>query len=372
MCARQCSRVRVWGVTTKIVVQAQRRSAAPRIRSIRMLGVVLLPPLLLVSACASDAPKPPASSTSTPWNSTFESAADPAVAPLRGTSVPAGSLQNPALSVKIDNHEAARPQLSLERADIVFEELVEGGLTRYVAVWHSDVPELVGPVRSIRPMDPDIIAPFGGIAAYSGGQQKFIDLMDATDVVSAAFDTDDTGLFARSDDREAPHNVILQASALVARNATVPPPNQQFAYSATVQGSSAAVDGAPVAAINSTFSTARWPGWTWDAAGAAYLRSQEGAPDLDATGAQLRATNVLVLRVAIDGTYGDVPTTTMIGSGEAWVSAGGKSVHAVWSKADQTAPIRLVDDFGVTIRLAAGNTWIELVPSDRGTVVLVP
>jgi hypothetical protein len=338
-----------------------------------MLGVVLLPSLLLVSACAGagEAPTPAASPTSTTWDSTYESPADTAVAPLRGTSVAAGSLQNPALSVKIDNHEAARPQLALERADIVFEELVEGGLTRYVAVWHSDVPDLVGPVRSIRPMDPDIVAPFGGLVAYSGGQQKFVDMMEATDVVNVV-NTDDTGFFTRSDDRDAPHDVILEAAALVEQKATVPPPFQQFAYSATVQGSSAAVDGTPVSAINSSFSTARWPGWTWDAAGAAYLRSQEGAPDLDATGAQLRATNVLVLRVAIDNTYTDVPKTTMIGSGEAWVSAGGKSVHAVWSKADQAAPIRLVDDFGVTIRLAAGNTWIELVPSDRGTVVLVP
>ena len=329
-----------------------------------MLGVVLLPTLLLVSACAGVGELP---GVSTP-----EPPAVPAIAPLRGTSVPDGSLQNPALSVKIDNHPAARPQIALERADIVFEELVEGGLTRYVAVWHSDVPEIVGPVRSIRPMDPDIVAPFGGIVAYSGGQKQFIDLMEATGVVNAVFDTDETGLFARSDARDAPHNVILEASALVARNDAVPPPTEQFAYSETVQGSSAAVDGTPVSAINSSFSAAAGPGWTWDAAGAAYLRSQAGTPDLDAAGAQLRATNVLVLRVAIDGTYGDVPKTTMIGSGEAWVSSGGKSVHALWSKADQSAPIRLVDDSGVTIRLAAGNTWIELVPSDRGAVVLVP
>ena len=73
--------------------------------------------------------------------------------------------------MKIDNHEDARPQVGLNRTDLVFEELVEGGLTRYVAVWHSDVPDAVGPVRSIRPMDPDIVAPLGGIIAYSGGQQ---------------------------------------------------------------------------------------------------------------------------------------------------------------------------------------------------------
>jgi hypothetical protein len=339
-----------------------------------MLGAVLLPSLLLLTACAGadDASKPSASAGSTPWDSTYVAPAPTDVAPLRGTSVTAGSLAHPALAAKIDNHEQARPQLALERTDLVFEELVEGGLTRYVAVWQSDIPALVGPVRSIRPMDPDIVAPFGGIIAYSGGQQQFIDMMEATAVINAAFDTDDTGLFARADDREAPHDVILEASELVERNSALAPPPQQFSYAATAQGSSAAVDGTPVSAIDATFSTSRWPSWTWDAASAVFLRSQDGAPDLDSTGAQLRATNVVVLRVAIDDTYQDVPKTTMIGSGEAWVSSGGKSLHAVWSKADQTAPIRLVDDFGVTIRLAAGNTWIELVPSDRGAVVLVP
>ncbi|WP_166789682.1 DUF3048 domain-containing protein [Cryobacterium fucosi] len=291
---------------------------------------------------------------------------------MRGTSVPTGSLAHPSLAAKIDNHEAARPQFGLERTDVVFEELVEGGLTRYVAVWHSDIPDVVGPIRSIRPMDPDIIAPLGGIVAYSGGQQQFIDLMTRTSVVNAAFDSDETGLFSRTGEREAPHNVVLQSKALVDRNDTVPAPSQQFAYAATVPESSATVDGTPVTTISSRFSDSRWPDWTWDAASTSYLRNQEGAPDLDAGGVQLRSTNVLALRVEIDDTYLNVPKTTMIGSGEAWVSAGGKTVHALWTKAAQDAPIRLTDDNGVTIRLAAGNTWIELVPVDRGSVTLVP
>ncbi|TFC96288.1 MULTISPECIES: DUF3048 domain-containing protein [Cryobacterium] len=361
-------------VAARIVIHPQRRRAAPASRYLRMLGAVLLPSLMLLTACAGgdDAPTSSGSAGGLPWDSTYDAPAATDVAPLRGTSVAVGSLAHPALAAKIDNHEQARPQLALERTDLVFEELVEGGLTRYVAVWQSDIPDLVGPVRSIRPMDPDIVAPFGGIVAYSGGQQQFIDMMRATTVLNAAFDNDDTGLFARADDRDAPHDVILEASELVERNSTLLPPPQQFSYAATAQGSSAAVDGNPVSAIDSTFSTSRWPSWTWDAPSAVFLRSQEGAPDLDSTGAQLRATNVVVLRVAIDDTYPDVPKTTMIGSGEAWVASGGKSLHAVWSKADQTAPIRLVDDFGVTIRLAAGNTWIELVPTDRGSVVLVP
>ncbi|MBC7443337.1 MAG: DUF3048 domain-containing protein [Ramlibacter sp.] len=333
---------------------------------------MLLPCLLALTACSAGTPAPTKSPAGTGYESGYESPGATVLAPVRGTTVPAGSVDNPSLAAKIDNHEAARPQVALERTDIVFEELVEGGLTRYVALWQSDVPELVGPVRSIRPMDPDIIAPFGGIVAYSGGQQQFVDLMEATDVINVSHDRDDTGVFYRDDARDAPHNVILKAKEVVDRNDTVAPPRQQFAYAATVSGSSAAVDGAPVSAINSRFSDQRWPGWTWDAASTTYLRSQEGAPDLDGSGAQLRATNVLILRVVIDETSTNVPKTTLIGSGEAWVSAGGKSLHATWSKSGQDAPIRLVDDNGVTVRLAAGNTWIELVPADRGSVELLP
>lgn len=75
--------------------------------------------------------------------------------------------------------------MGLQHTDIVFEELVEGGLTRYVAVWHSNVPAEIGPIRSIRPMDPDIISPLGGIVAYSGGQYRFVQLMRATPVHNA-------------------------------------------------------------------------------------------------------------------------------------------------------------------------------------------
>ncbi|MGO7984121.1 DUF3048 C-terminal domain-containing protein, partial [Rhizobium johnstonii] len=81
------------------------------------------------------------------------------------------------------------------------------------------------------------------------------------------------------------------------------------------------------------------------------------APDLDGNGTQLHATNVIAMKVDIDWRYGYVPKTVMIGSGEAWVSTGGKSVHATWSKSDAASPIRLVDDRGVTVRLAPGNTW---------------
>ena len=354
--------ISVWGVTSN--------PAAPtRPRLALSVLAVAVPIVLLLSGCVAE--KSSAAPPSPKPTGTAEPVATQ-LAPLRGTSVDIGSLDNPSLAAKIDNHEGARPQIGLERTDIVFEELVEGGLTRYVAVWQSDIPDLVGPLRSIRPMDPDIIAPLGGIVAYSGGQERFIDMMKSTGVVNSIFDYDEAGLFYRIDDKESPHDVVVKAPQLVAQHTDLAPPAQQFEYSTTVPETSAMLGGNPTGTINSRFSDSRWPSWTWSAADTAYLRAQEGEPDLDGAGNQLRATNVVVLRVDIDWTYGEVPKTTLIGSGEAWISSGGRSIHATWVKGAQDAAIRLLDDNGVVIRLAPGNTWIELVPIDEGSVELLP
>nr|WP_241740108.1 MULTISPECIES: DUF3048 domain-containing protein [Microbacterium] len=288
---------------------------------------------------------------------------EPVVAPLRGTEVPA-SIDTPALSAKIDNHWDARPQWGLEHTDIVFEELVEGGLTRYVAVWHSDVPEEVGPIRSIRPMDPDIVSPLGGIIAYSGGQARFVAMMQKTDVHNAIHGGADDRFMFRSTQKLAPHNVVLDAQDIVAEYDELDPPAAQFAYSPR---GSAPVFGTPSGGVDLAFAPESPRSWTWDAASNTYLRAQEGRADTDSTGAQLSATNVVVLRVAIDWSYGIVPRTVMIDSGQAWISTGGSVREGTWSKDSRTAAITLTDAVGREIRLAPGNTWVELVP-DSGSV----
>jgi hypothetical protein len=281
-------------------------------------------------------------------------------------------LTHPSLCAKVDNHEEARPQYGLNSTDIVFEQLVEGGLTRYVACWDSGVPDQVGPVRSIRPMDPDIISPFGGIVAYSGGQSRFVEMMRDTVVYNAIdgqADTDET--IYRTDDKFAPHNVGVAANEIIAQHLELAPPQQMFAYSSSVSTSTPAREGVPQSTINVTFSDERYPSWTYDPATQVYLRSQEGAPDLDDAGAQIQSTNVIVMMVQIDWQYTPVPRTIMVDSGEAWVSSGGKTVHATWSKASREAPILFVDDRGLIIRIAPGNTWIEMPPVESGSVTFV-
>jgi hypothetical protein len=326
---------------------------------------------LTVAACAPE--KTVSTPTASPSYTSGYRTPDPtAIAPLRGTTVTVGSLNHASIAAKIDNHPDARPQIGLEHTDLVYQELVEGGLTRYVAVWHSDIPELLGPVRSIRPMDPDIISPLGGIVCYSGGQQRFVDLMRKTPVYNAIHGQADTAsTFFRTPTKAAPHNVLVKARDLLAQHASIPAPAQQFAFSLDVPSSTAAKDGVPTAVINYAFSGGTKGSWTWDAAKGVFLRSQGSGPDLDSSGAQLTATNVVVLRVTVGDDKG-VPRTNMIGSGEAWVSSGGATIHATWAKGSATDPIRLVDRNGVTVRLAAGNSWIELVPSAGSVAFVAP
>ncbi|WP_396643386.1 DUF3048 domain-containing protein [Microbacterium sp.] len=348
-------------------------------RSVRLAATVgVLVSALMLGACAAEpaqAGPPPATPSTTasiePSPTPTPEAPPMAVQPLRGTQVPAETITGPALAAKIDNHVAARPQVGLDRTDIVFEELVEGGLTRYVALWFSDVPAEIGPVRSIRPMDPDIVSPFGGLIAYSGGQQRFVDMMLNAPVHNAIHGGADDRFMYRTPSKAAPHNVLVKAQELRAAYADVPPPAQQFAYSQRPQTASAAAYGSAANGFDLFFSAKEGRSWRWDAGSGRYLRSQNGAPDLDSGGGQLAATNVVALSVSIDWAYGDIPKTVMVGSGPAWVATGGKVIQVTWTKASADAPIQLTNQYGTPVYLAPGNTWVELVPDARGGSIAV-
>lgn len=335
-------------------------------------GAALIAAALLLAACAPPSTASPSASPRVTRTAEPSPTATPTptpvvhTAPLRGTVV-TDAVTGPALSAKIDNHPDARPQWGLERTDIVFEELVEGGITRYVAVWHSTVPEEIGPIRSIRPMDPDIIAPLGGIVAYSGGQARFVRMMKDTDVHNAIHGGTDDRFMYRTNAHAAPHNVIVEAPKLRAKYATLAPPAPQFLFAPRGH---APIFGAASGGIDVRFSPESARSWRWDAGAAAYLRSQNGRADVDASGKRLQATNVVVLKVAIDWSYGIVPRTVMVGTGDAWVSTGGSVIRGRWSKQSQTAPIALTNAAGGDIRLAPGNTWVELVPT-AGSVSVV-
>src|SRR5690625_2391460 len=134
--------------------------------NVRRWQVVVAAGLLALGACSS-AEEPPAPSptpTPTPEPTTVEPTPEPTPEPTWPlTGMPADDeAEHPAVAVKVENTVMARPQTGLEYADIVWEEMVEGGITRFNAVYHSQQPEVVGPIRSLRPMDVGISLPLGG------------------------------------------------------------------------------------------------------------------------------------------------------------------------------------------------------------------
>ena len=295
-------------------------------------------------------------------------------APLTGvqyedTSPEALQLKKPSVACKIDNgSEAPRPQSGLNSTDIVFDEMVEGGLTRLVAIWHSTQPDAIGPVRSIRPMDPDITSPFGGIVCFSGGQAVFVNMINEAPVFVASETTEQgKGTFSRSTDRIAPHNVIVNVMKLASDHPELTPPAPQFQFAKDVQNSSAGASGEAVTKFEVKFPQASAL-WTASSDGAKWLRTQDGKPLTDKLdGEQVSATNIVVLSVKIDRSYldrkyGHIPKSVLVDSGKAWVFSGGKLIESNWSKASATSPIVLTDSAGSPVLLAPGNTWVELMP----------
>jgi hypothetical protein len=288
-------------------------------------------------------------------------------APLTGMPFEQGtrpSLDGPSVACKIDNVGTETLKANINRTDMVFVEMVEGGLTRLVAVWHSDLPTAVGPVRSIRPMDPDIISPLGGIVCYSGGQLKFVTMMRNTNVFNASETTEqDKGTFTRAKDREAPKNVLVDAAKLAGAHADLTPPAAQFEFTAITSQASAVADGKPIANFSVYYPSAL-SHWIFN--GSSFTRVQDGISHLDSETKQpTKATNVVVLNVQIDRQYGKVPKTTLVGSGTGWVFSQGMQLAVKWSKASQTAPIVLTDNAGAPIKLVRGNTWVELLPQNE-------
>ena len=342
------------------------------IKTLAIIGAVSL-----LSACSSGGA--PVESTSPTPEKVY------VTAPLTGvqyeeTSPQAAVLKQASVACKIDNgSEAPRPQAGLNSTDIVFDEMVEGGLTRLVAIWHSNKPDAIGPVRSIRPMDPDIISAFGGIVCYSGGQWVFVKAMQAAPVFNAS-ETSEQGndTFFRSKDRIAPHNVIVNVSKLASNHPELTPPNPQFLFATTAAEATAVISGVAVKSVDIKFPSADAL-WRPSADGTSWLRTQDGAPLTDKLdGEQIHATNVVVLETKIDRSYldkkyGHIPKTVVVATGKAWVFTGGSYVECTWSKSSATSPIMLTDTTGANVLLAPGNTWVELMPvAPEGRLTIVP
>jgi hypothetical protein len=270
-------------------------------------------------------------------------------------------ISRPALAVKIDNHSSARRNhQGLAVADIVFEEIVEGNLTRFAAVFHSRDSDVVGPIRSGRSQDVDLLTSFvEPLFAWSGGNPGVTRLIADSALTDLNATRDGEGYYRGPG--AAPHDLYNDTATLWAQTPDghpgVPPP-QQFRYLRPGE----LFDGEPVAGAAVVMRGIDVE-WAWDAGEGRFLRSQEGGPHNDALHGRVGAMNVLVLSTwyrpsAIDARSPEAQTTTE--SAPLWVFSDGKLKEGRWVRTDAAAPISLVDTAGSPILLTPGNTWVEL------------
>ncbi|MGH9305738.1 MAG: DUF3048 domain-containing protein [Acidimicrobiales bacterium] len=331
--------------------------------------------LLAVGTAACAGPKHAAvkAPPTTPVPTTTTTAPPPPVYPLTGLPVtdPA-SAGRPALNVKIDNAPQARPQSGLDKADVVYEEVVEGGITRYLAVFQSHDAAPLGPIRSVRMTDADVVHPIGGLFAYSGGIPAFINDVRAAGVIDVGANADPSA-YTRSNSRQSPHN--LYSSTSVLRQATpagLGPPKPVFAYR-QVAAPFGGTGVAPISHFQVSMSPSVTSEWDWDPATARWLRSINGAPQVATDGVRIAFANVIIEMVPyhntgfVDPAGNPVPDASVVGNGPAVVLSGGSMLSGSWSKASPAAVTTFADSAGTPVLLTPGTTWIELAPSGSPT-----
>lgn len=266
--------------------------------------------------------------------------------------------QRPALAVKIDNVAAARPQYGINSADIVYEAKVEGNLTRLIAVFHSQQPKTVGPVRSIRTTDFDVLAPFRRpLLAASGANGEVLRQLRQVPVINAnALQV--PGAYWRLSSRSAPNNLMATASTLWGRSpagATAPPTMLKTGLPAS--------SGKNTGGVNIEFGRAS-VSWTWSKAQQQWRRTQNGKRHVDQNGLPIGAENVIVMATKYGQSSADSasPHGKTVGTGRALIFTNGTVIDGKWTRTKAADPIKYVDGNGRAVTLRPGQTWIELAP----------
>jgi Protein of unknown function (DUF3048) N-terminal domain/Protein of unknown function (DUF3048) C-terminal domain len=295
----------------------------------------------------------------------FARRADP-VYPLTGVPAPnAAAASNPSLAVKIDNVSGAFPQAGLNQADIVFDILVEGGLTRLMAVYQSHRSDVIGPIRSARPVDAYLLRLFnGGYFAFSGASRPEMRPVRNRSHAVLLYNDATSAPFYRRSDHVAPDDLFSSSAALsgafrrLKPNAAGPP--QVFDYARAVpQGKATSSVTVPFPAATAA--------WQWN--GHEYLRTQDGQPDVLIGGDRVSAANVVVMSVHIVGTGifetngAEDPLPVTVGAGACWVLRDGVRVQGRWERKDAAHRLHLFNGHHQPIKLTPGRTWVELMPS---------
>lgn len=340
-----------------------------------VLGAVLL------AACSSSPSAPQASGSHHATTSTTSTTAPPPppTCPLTGQPTPGGAAvpARVALAVKVDNYPQARPQSGLDHADIVFEEPVEGLITRFAAVFQCQDATSVGPIRSARNIDIGILGQLGTpLEVHVGGIDPVLANINASPIVNV-----DLGAYgsiaSHPAGRYAPYDTYSTTAQMWGTHPSLTTaPQPLFTYAAQAPA------GSPASSVNIDYSSTSNVTWRWNAQLGVFLRYYNGtAPDTLADGVQNSANNVVVQYVQIS--YGPWLENSASNSfevqaamypnatGNAVIFRNGVAITGTWHRGALGQPTQFVNAAGQTIPLQPGRTWVEIVPNTE-TAAITP
>jgi hypothetical protein len=276
------------------------------------------------------------------------------------------------LILKIDNSPDARPHTGLQAADLVYVEEIEGGYNRFVAVYSSNFPREVGPVRSARISDLDLIAQFGRPAfGYSGAQSRLIPELQSGDFIDVSGLTGPAG-WVRDPNRVGPYDFMARPAGLLERAADIGEVSTAKEIGLTFNNESM-VGGWGVTDVEVKYPATRI-GFEWDSFEKGWVVLLDGETDVDTyTKKPVMASSVVLPIVQqssskfTDKWGGVTPKQETIGEGAALVLKDGEAMWARWSRPTAQDGIRVTKD-GQDVALAPGQIWFVL--TDRATKVL--
>ena len=277
------------------------------------------------------------------------------------------------LVVKIDDTNAAQPQIGIEDADLVYVEQVEGGLTRLAAIYTSKLPPLIGPIRSARISDIELLAQFGRVGfAYSGAQSKMRPVIAEANLENLSAERNPPSIYGKDPNRIGPVDMILKPELLLERANANPKIRIE-----TATASVFAFGDAPKGETNTAIAKIKWPNakyeLRWDSANEKWLIYFNEKPNMAANGEHLYADTAIIQIVSITPSiYGDkfgeiTPFSKTTGSGKAVMLRDGFSYQISWQRNLETDVTTWKSEDGGVANFKPGRTWIFL--TDKAPVL---
>lgn len=289
--------------------------------------------------------------------------------PLTGKKVKSeAATQQAVTAIMIENSPDARPHSGLKQAGIVYEAIAEAGITRYLALYQEDKPELIGPVRSLRLYFVDWLTPYQASVAHVGGSAQALKLVRNGNYrdIDEFFNT---GTYWRASDRYAPHNVYTNFKRIDTLNKQRGYTKSTFKGFERIDGKAASEPSATRIKVNFSSPTYNTE-YRYNAKSNSYTRYLAGQPHKDREKGNITPSVIVAMRVnqstvVEDGAREKIQTT---GSGQATIFQNGTATDATWRKKTRNSPLELIDKSGEPIELVRGQTWIAAVPNNRGSV----